>query len=155
MKLKTYQKNILHMFVIVVGGFILFNVAFFLAFLVNRAYMLLIMIFTHNIENIGAMRFSWHYVYIVVVLILSWFVFRTKLNDLAKSTFSTMPLIVLLTEVGIRFYQSPLMVYIICSAIVGAILLYLYNTKRSWLYYFAVFYVVAVGIFVMLTGMEI
>lgn len=33
--------------------------------------------------------------------------FKTKLNDLAKATFSAMPLIVLLTELGIQFYQQP------------------------------------------------
>ncbi len=151
LKLKLWQKNILSMLIIIGVGFVLFNVAFILAYFVMKAYDMVIMTFVDNY----AIRFSWHYLYLILVLLLSWFVFRRRLEDLVKATFSTMPLIVVLSEVGIQFYQWPILVWVFGAAIVGAVLLYLYKTKRSWLYYFAVIYVVVVEIFIMLSGKEI
>lgn len=86
---------------------------------------------------------------------LSWFVLTRPLNDLFKATFLTMPLIVVLTEVGVQFYRWPVLVWIVGAVIVGAVLYYLYKKKCSWLYYFATIYVVAVEMFVMFSGMDI
>ena len=85
----------------------------------------------------------------------TWFVLTRPLNDLVKATYFTMPLIVILTEVGVQFYRWPVLVWTIGTIIVGAVLLYLYKTKRSWLYYFATFYVACVELFVMLFGIDI
>ncbi|MCK9222719.1 MAG: hypothetical protein M0Q40_08890 [Limnochordia bacterium] len=60
-----------------------------------------------------------------------------------------------MTEVGIQFYRWPVLVWAIGASIVGAVLLYLYKTKRSWMYYFAVIYVVAVEVLLTLSGTEI
>ena len=153
MKLKLWQKNILSIFILIGVGFVLFNVAFILAYFVMRAYDMVIMPFVDKIGNARAIHFSWHYLYLILVLLLSWFVLCRRLNDLVKATFSTMPLIVVLSEVGIQFYHWPVLVWIIGAFIV--VFLYLYKMKRSWLYYFAVIYVVVVEIFIMLSGMEI
>jgi len=155
MKLKIWQKNILSMLVIVGIGFVLFNVAFFIAYLVSEAYDIIIMPFADRFSIASAIHFSWHYLYIFIVLMLSWFVFRTRLNDLAKASFSTMPMVVVLAEVGVQFYRFPFLVWVIGVVFVCAVILFLYNTKRSWLYYFATIFVVAVVIFAMLSGMEI
>ena len=155
MKLKPWQKNIIYMLVIIGVGFILFNLAFILAGLVNMAYNKVIMKFVNDIDNARMIPFLWHYVYIIFVLLLSWFVLTRPLNDLAKATYFTMPLIVVLTEVGVQFYRWPVLVWTIGTIIVGAVLLYLYKTKRSWLYYFATFYVACVELFVMLFGIDI
>jgi hypothetical protein len=155
MKLKCWQKNILSMLIIIGVGFILFNVAFLLAYFVNTAYNTVIMQFIDKAGNARLIHFSWHYVYLILILLLSWFVLTRRLNDLVKATFSTMPLIVVLTEVGVQFYHWPVLVWVIGAVIVSSVLLYLYKTKRSWLYYFATFYVVAVEVFVMISGMDI
>ncbi|MCF6464452.1 hypothetical protein [Clostridium sp. Cult2] len=155
MKLKTWQKNILYMFVIVGVGFILFNLAFILAGLVRMVYSMIVMRFVTDFDNARLIPFSWHYVYIIFVLLLSWFVLTRPLKDLTKATYFTMPLIVVLTEVGVQFYRWPVLVWVIGAIIVGAVIFYLNKTKRSWLYYFATFYVVLVEIFVMLSGMDI
>ncbi len=155
MKLKVWQKNILSALTILVGGFVLFNVAFLLAFIVYRIYGIVVMSIMDNGGNARAIHFSWHYLYIVIVLILSWFILRRQLTDLVKATFFTMPLIVVLTEVGIQFYQWPFLVWGVSIFIVSTVLLYLYKMKCSWLYYFATIYVVMVEVFVILSGIEI
>ncbi len=155
MKLKSWQKNILFMLIIIGGGFVLFNVAFLLAAIVHMAYNMVITRFVHMIDYGRMIYFSWHYIYIIVVLLISWFVFRSPFNDLVKATYLTMPLIVVLTEVGVQFYRWPALVWSIGTIIVGFLLFYLYKTKCSWLYYFATIYVVVVEIFVMVSGMDI
>lgn len=156
MKLKLWQKNALSMLIIVVIGSVLFTVAFILAALVGKTYRMAIMPFAEQLSgNLGTILSLWHYVYIIVILLLSWFVFRSRLNDLAKATFSTMPLVVVLTGVGIQFYTLPVLVYVIGAVIIAAVLFYLYRTKHSWLYYFATIYVAVVMLYVMLSGMEI
>lgn len=154
MKLKSWPKNILYMLIIIGVGFILFNLAFILAGLVRMAYNMIIMKFV-DFKNARRIPFLWHYAYIIFVLLLSWFVLTRPLNDLVKATYFTMPLIVILTEVGVQFYRWPVLVWTIGTIIVGAVLLYLYKTKRSWLYYFATLYVACVELFVMLFGIDI
>lgn len=155
MKLKVWQKNILSALTILVGGFVLFNVAFLLAFIVYRIYGIVIMSIMDNGDNARAIHFSWHYFYIIIVFILSWIILRRQFTALVKATFFTMPLIVVLTEVGIQFYQWPFLVWGVSIFIIGTVFLYLYKMKCSWLYYFATIYVVAVELFVMISGMEI
>lgn len=156
MKLKLWQKNALSMLAIVVIGFILFNVAFILAWFVSRAYSMAIMLFAKQTDgNLGMIHSLWHYVYLILIILLSWFVLRLQLNDLVKATFLTLPLVVVLAEVGVQFYTLPVLVYVISALIIATILFYLYKTKHSWLYYFATLYVAVVMLYVMLSGMQI
>ncbi len=155
MKLKLWQKNILSALVIMVGGFILFNVAFMLAFLVNTAYGFAIRSFVDGTENANFVHSLWHYIFIIIVLVISWFVLRSKLNDLAKATYLTMPVAVVLTEVGLQLFEMQALVWVVGAAIVLAVLFYLYKTKRSWMYYFATLYAAAVMAIVVLAGIEI
>lgn len=155
MKLTIWQKNILSMLVIVVAGFILFNVAFILAFLVNRVFNLLIFSPIDWSGGSGTIHGLWHYVYVFLILLISWFIFRSRLKDLWMAAYLTMPLMVVLAEVGLHLYRWPVLVWT-CGAVIAALaLFFLYKSKRSWVYYFAVLFVVAVGIVVLTSGMEI
>jgi hypothetical protein len=95
--------------------------------------------------------------YFVILLYgISWFVFRSKLNDLVKATYLTMPLMVTLVMIGIFAFQlTELVVYLLGAIVVAAVLYYIYKKKLSWLYYFATGYVVLVALYVMLAGIEI
>lgn len=155
MKLKLWQRNVLSALVIMVGGFILFNVAFMLAYLVNMAYRFAARPFVGGTDNVSFVQGIWHYIFIVIVLVISWFVLRSKLGDLAKATYFTMPMAVVLTEVGLQLFEMQYLVWIIGAIIVAAVLFYLYKTKRSWMYYFATLYVAVVMAVVVLAGIEI
>lgn len=151
MQPKIWQKNVLSLIVIVGVGFILFNVAFILAALVLNGTSRIL-----GADPQAAPPLVGAAIYLVLVLLLSWFVFRSKLNDLVKATFLTMPLMVILMMVGVRIYeQSKWVIAGIGAAIVGAVIFYLYNKKLPWQYYFATFYVALLALFVMLSGMEI
>jgi len=151
LKLKLYQKNILSVLAIVVGGFILFNLAFLLAALVINATMSLL-----GMAQNEAPPFVGRILYLLIILLISWFVFHSRLNQIIKATFLTMPLMVILVMVGISLYQqSKWMVAGIGAVIICFMLSYLYKKKLSWLYYFSTFYVVVLALCVMLFNVQI
>lgn len=151
MKLKHYQKNILFMLVIVGVGYILFNIAFILAAFVLKASMSVL-----GMSQNAAPPFAGKVLYLLLILLISWFVFRSKLSDLAKATFLTMPLMVVLVMVGI--FLNPLSRWLIVGSgavIVCTLLFYLYMKKLSWLYYFATIYVAVLGVCIMIFNVQI
>jgi hypothetical protein len=148
MNLKPWQKNILYMLVIVIAGFLLFNIAFMLAALVINGVSRLAGTQVPSYFGIG--------IFIIIILIISWFIFRSKLNDLIKATFLTMPLMVILITVGIILYQqSKWLIAGIGAVFIGAILFYLYKMKLSRLYYFAVIYDAILALCVMIFDVQV
>jgi hypothetical protein len=148
MNLKPWQKNILSMTVIVVAGFLLFNIAFMLAALVINGVSRLAGTQEPSYYGVG--------IYIIIILIISWFVFRSRFNDLIKATFLTMPLMVILITGGISLYQhSKWLIAGIGALFISAVLFYLYKMKLSRLYYFAVIYVAILALCVMIFDVQI
>lgn len=151
MKLKTWHKNVLSSLIIVFGGFILFNAAFLLAaFVINASMRIMGMP-----QNVAPHLLS-RALYLILIFLISFGIFRSKLNTLVKATFLTMPLMVVLVMVGmVLYHQSQILITVIGALIVGAVLLYLYKKKLSWQYYFATLYVAVLGLCIMLFNIEI
>ena len=151
MKLKHYKKNILFMLAIVGAGFILFIIAFiFAAFVLNATMSVL------GMPQDAAPPFAGRVIYLILILLISWLVFRAKLPDLAKATFLTMPLMVILVMVGIVSHlQSKWLIVGIGAVIIGAVLFYFYKKRLSWLYFFATIYIAALGFCIMLFNVQI
>lgn len=101
MKLGLNQKNLLSALVIIVGGFIFFTLAFLLyAFVINVTMSALKMTQNEVPPIIGRL------LYLFLIFLISWFVFRSHMNNLIKATFLTMPLMVILVMLGIILYQQ-------------------------------------------------
>lgn len=145
-------KNIVYAAIILVGGFVLFNVAFMLAaFVVNGINFLFRLSSDFQPPTIFSIL-----IFVLLLLVTSYFVFRSKLDDLIKATFLTMPLMSLMMAIGVSLYEQPKYVPISIGAfIVVALSGYFYIKKMPWMYYFAEFYVAALALFITLTGMEI
>lgn len=151
MTLKTWQKNILSILVIAGVGFVLFNVAFLLAAFVFNASTKIM-----GLPQDAAPPVAGKAAYLIIILIISWLVFISKLNNLVKATYLTMPLMVVLVMLGISTYQQPMWLTAgIGAVIVGAVVFYIYYKRLSWLYYFATFYVALLALCVMLLPIEI
>ncbi len=151
MKLKLWQKNVLSMLFITVGGFILFNIAFLLAALVINVTMSIL-----GIPQNEAPHIVGRVLYLLLTFLISWLVFHSWLNTTIKATFLTMPLMVIFVMIGINLYQqSKWMIAGIGFLIICAVLYYLNKKKLSWLYYFSTFYVAALALYILLSGMEI
>jgi len=151
MTLKTWQKNILSILVIAGVGFVLFNVAFLLAAFVFNASIKIM-----GLPQDAAPPVVGRAAYLIIILLISWLVFRSKLNNLVKATYLTMPLMIVLIMLGISTYQQPAWLTAgIGAMIVGAVVYYIYNKRLSWLYYFATFYVALLALCVMIFRIEI
>lgn len=151
MKLKPYHKNILSALAVIVGGFILFNIAFILAaFVINVSIRVL------GLPQNAAPHIIGRVIYLLLICIISWFVLRSRLNDVIKATFLTMPLMVILVMTGlILYHQSKWMIAGVGAIIICSALYYIYKKKLSWLYYFSVLYVAVVALCIIIFNVEI
>ncbi|MEA4813541.1 MAG: hypothetical protein VB112_01355 [Oscillospiraceae bacterium] len=151
MKLKRYQKKILSILAIAAGGYVLFNLAFLLTALVTNALIGLSgMSQSVSVHIIGIALSAF------LILSISWAIFRSRLNDTIKAAFLTMPLMVILVIIGIILnQQSKWIIAGIGAAIIFAVVLYLHKKKFPWQYFFSVFYVAAIALYVLLSGMDI
>ena len=155
MKLKTWQKNLLSALIITVGGFLLFNVAFMLAAAVHQACSLIVRLIAGR-DDFAVNLIFWQYLFILLVLGISWFIFKSKWKTLIKATYLTMPIMVLLVFVGIRFFEQPKWVPIgIGVILLGAVLLYLYKKRLPWQYFYATLFTGIVALVIVLAGIEI
>ena len=151
MTLKLWQKNTLSELVIIVGGFILFNLAFLLAALVINATMSVLRI----PQNEAPPIVGW-VVYLLLIFLISWFIFRSRLNDTIKATFLTMPLMVILVMIGVSLHQqSKWIITGIGALTICVVILYLYKKKLSWLYYFSAFYVATLALYILFSSVDI
>lgn len=138
--------------IIIVGGFVLFNLAFMLAAaLVLGLNALLRLGLNAQPPTVYSLL-----VFIVLLMVGTYFVFRSQWDDLIKATFLTMPLMSLFVVLGVALYQLPQFVlFALGAGIVGALCVTFYLRKMPWLYYFAVAYVAALALWIVLAGIEI
>jgi hypothetical protein len=91
----------------------------------------------------------------VVLAVLSWFVFRSKIAMLYKAIYTTWPVATVLAFVGIYFEHSPVLIYSLCALFTLGVLAYLFFTKKSRFYYVSVIPVSIALLLVKLLGVEI
>jgi len=88
--------------------------------------------------------------FVGVIGVISWFVFRSKLGVLYKAIFMTVPLAVVFATLGIFLYRWPIAAYSLGGLFAIGVLYYFYRTKQPWLYYYTV---ILIGITMLLVGL--
>lgn len=153
--MKPWQKNVLSVIVIVAGGFLLFNLAFLLlAVTVHTCRIAVTLLGGYSVEDMNPM--FCRYVYVMVILLISIFIFKSKLSTLIKATYLTTPLMVILILIGLLFYHQPQWLSIIVgAAIVLATIFFFYKKKLTWQYYIATIYTAALALYVLFSGIDI
>lgn len=151
MKLKPYQKNTLSVLAVAAMGFILFNLAFILAAIVINGSMSVL----GMAENAAPPAIG-RVLYLLLIFLISWLVFRSRLNEIIKAAFLAMLLMVIIVMLGLSLYQYSMWITIgIGAVIISTVLFYVHKKKLSWLYYFSTFYVTILGLCVMIFKIEI
>jgi hypothetical protein len=150
-------KNILSAVAVAGFGFILLNLTFLFDFLFQSLIDGVIKLFTPADIN---MAWSWfppvkHVMFVVIIGIISWFVFRSKLDTLYKAIYMTVPLTVVLATIGMFLGQWPVISYPLGGLFVIGVLYYLFRTKGPWLYYYTLALVSLALLAVGLLGVEI
>ena len=155
MKLKTWQKNVLSAILIAASGFILFNIAFMLAAGTIWTCNWIVSLFTGKMD-MAVNSIYGALVFVLIMLVASWFIFKSKLKPIFKAIYLPMPLMVVLIFIGVLLFHLPQWVPIsIGAVIIASILFFLYKKKLSWLYYFATLYTGAMALYVVIGGIEI
>jgi len=150
-KMEPWIKNILSMIVIVLVGFVLFNLAFLMAY----GIITLIILVTGASSSSPPSTVSFA-ILLLILWIIAWFVFRSKINDLAKASFLTMPLMSTLVVLFVVTYDlSQWVSILIGGALCVLILSFIRLKKLSWVYTFATFYVLALIAFIMIFDIQI
>ncbi|MDP3387084.1 MAG: hypothetical protein Q8S24_07610 [Eubacteriales bacterium] len=135
-------------------GFVLLNIAFLLTAVIRMG--LARLFFMGNSEPAAWMPRFFHIGTAMLFLLLSFLVLRMKsLKPLFKATFSVVPTAVLLVYTGMFLYNWPAVVYVVSGLIVASIIFYLYKTKRSWMFYYAVGLVSATLLYMQINGIDI
>lgn len=150
-------KNVLSAIAVAGFGFILLNLAFIFNFLFQNFVDKIARLFTSVDFN---MAWHWfpmlkHLMFVVIIFLISWFVFRSKLGVLYKAIFMTVPLAVVYVTIGIFFYQWPIIAYSLSGLFSIGVLYYFYRTKKPWLYYYTLILVGLAMLLVGLLGIEI
>lgn len=149
----SYVKNVLYVLAVAFFGFILLNLTFlfdaFITLSVGR-------FFTADFP----MTNQWfapimHIIFIVIIALISWFVFKSKFVEIYKVIYFTVPLAVTFVTIGIFLYRWPILLYSVSVLIFGGIIIYLYRTKKSWLYYYTLILVASVLLIMSLLGVDI
>jgi len=146
------EKKILSALAVVIFGFILLNLTFLFDFLFQSLVIGFIKLFTPVDFN---MTYNWfppamHGLFVVIIVLISWLVFRSKLKVLYKAIYMTVPLAVVFVTLGIFLYRWPVATYSLGSLFGIGVLYYFYHTKKPWLYYYTL---ILVGIVMLIVGL--
>lgn len=145
------KKNVLPMVVIVGGGFLLWNLAFMMLAGIATLERLIL-----RTGEMGASYGLARSIYLVLILLITYLIFRTKLPDYVKATVLTVPLISILVMIGMKCYIYPIWVSLtISGGFLLLIVLVIYLVKAKWVYYFATTYVGVVGLMIAVFQIEI
>jgi hypothetical protein len=98
---------------------------------------------------------SRHVSFAFIIMLIAWFVFKSKLKDFYKAVYAMVPTAVILVTTGILLYQWPMVLYVIGTIFYGTIIIYLYKTKKSWIFYYAVTLVSAALLILGVLGIDI
>jgi hypothetical protein len=150
-------KNILSALAVAFFGYILLN----LTFLFDALYHYLIQaILDPFIPGNMFADYFWipylmHLSFVVIIGLISWLVFRSKLHVLYKAIYLTVPLAVVLVTFGIFFYFWPIAQLGLGGLFSLGVLYFLYRTRQPWLYYYTVILICATLTIFTLSGGQI
>jgi len=151
-------RNILSAIAVAGFGFILLNLTFILDFLFQGLIIGLIKFFIPQVNP--PMDYYWfpptmHISFVIIIGLISWFFFKSKLKVLYKAIYMTVPLAVVLATLGMFFYPLPIVAYSLGGLFIISVLYYFYRTKQPWIYYYTLILVSLVMLMVSLLGVEI
>ena len=152
-------KNILSALAIIVFGFLLLNISFVIDFLFHfLAEFIMGILFPKIMDHSNSL--PWyapliHILFALLIVIISIFVFKSKIGPFYKATFMTVPVAVILATMGILFYQMPFLIFLIGGLFTATALYFFWQKRLSWLYYYALIIVVLALLISFLTGGEI
>jgi hypothetical protein len=150
-----HVKNILSAVAVAGFGFVLLGLTFLFDFLFQSLVDGVTRLFTSADFNMAWYWFppTKHAMFVVIIGLISWPIFRSKLGVLYKAMYMTVPLAVIFATIGIFLYHWPIVPYLVGGLFTVGLLFYFYRTKQPWLYYYTLILVaLSLMIFTLLGG---
>ncbi len=152
-----FLKDVLNSLLVAILGFLMLNLTFMVyAGAYNLAFRLM------RISNGEGPGFAesgppqcLRIVLAVLIILLSWFVLRSKLNVILKAAFLMVPVATALVTIGIYFYESPVLTYVFGGLICAGLLFWLFKNKWHWLYMYSVLLVASALTLMGILGIDI
>lgn len=145
--------------VVIIGvGFVLFNVAFILAWFVNTIVQIPLEIFLSDGTRLSYTLVSiiQYAIYLVIVAVISWLILKSKkFSVLAKATYLTMPTMIIFVIMGMFLYRMPIVMIGLSVLIALSAFYYLYIKRLPWQYWLAITYVLIVAFCIIFFKVEI
>jgi hypothetical protein len=154
---KKIMYTILYILAIPIFGYILLGLTFLLDALFQGLIDFLINLFIHLNPN---MTLYWypplkHSLFVVLIGIISWFIFKSELKDIYKAIYLFVPMATVYVTLGIFFYTIPFLPYILSFLVFLGVLHYIHKKKLSWIYYYSLLLISLLMLIVALAGVEI
>jgi len=92
---------------------------------------------------------------VVVISLISWLIFKSKLKTFYKAVYTTAPTAVILVTLGMFLSNRPILSYALGGLLTAGIVYYLYRTKQSWLYSYSIILVAIILLIYALMGGDI
>ena len=121
-------------------GFALLGITFVLDFLFNNVVDRIGQFFVSPGSDLVVPWFptAKHVAFLAVIGMISLPILRSRIGEIYKAIFLTVPVAVALVTIGILLYRWQPFPYLVGAVFVFGTLAYLYRTRQSWLYYYAV-----------------
>lgn len=148
-------KNILSALAIAFFGLILLNLTFIFDALYQGIIRGIVNLFIpFNPESrLYWLPFLFHGSFVIIIGLISWPIFKSKMRVLFKAIYLTVPVAVVLVTLGMFLNRWPIILYPLGSLLCIATLYLFYRAKQSWLYYYTVILVsLTLTIFTLLGG---
>lgn len=131
--------KIWHALAVAIFGFVLLNIVFILDSLLTQLISRIISLFTSFVPE----SFRWfpplsQVIFVIIIAISSFYIFRSKLSDVLKCIFLTVPLVIFYVAIGIIFFTIPIVGYAIATLLTISLLYFFFYKKLSWIYFYTV-----------------
>lgn len=150
--------NIFSALAVAIFGFILLNIAFLFDFIFQTIIRTILGIFI-SVDLMNG-NYPWfppmlHALFVILIFLISLFIFRSRLKTIYKAIYLTVPLAVVFMTIGMLLYPWPVACYLVGVLFFGCVLYYFYKTKQPWIYYYTLVLIGIMMLIVALAGVEI
>jgi hypothetical protein len=155
MKLKNVISIIVSLLTIMLGGFVLFNLAFILLALLVNGFE----VFADSAGEVSREMLqlaSYVAIAIAIAVAAKFLLTKEQLKHTLLASMFALLLMVVLVMIGIALYkQSDIIILLAGGVVIIPTLILLFMKKANWTYIFATVYASSLGILVMLFNIEI
>jgi hypothetical protein len=155
MKLKNVISIIVSLLTIMLGGFVLFNLAFILLALLVNGFE----VFADSAGEVSREMLqlaSYVAIAIAIAVAAKFLLTKEQLKHTLLASMFALLIMVVLVMIGIALYkQSDIIILLAGGVVIIPILILLFMKKANWTYIFATVYASSLGILVMLFNIEI